>query len=154
MSREQIKKQTCKYTADKLESDQFRPPDNFLPSLWQRGGLHFFVVNHLSFLEKKRSTQPCVDCAPRGLCSISQVKVIFPEASGPSPWSPCWRCRWFLLVEMLVGTHFWKVFLFIFFSEVDGSELWKVQRKCGKLSEIKQFCVLPLGRDISFTSIY
>lgn len=78
MSREQIEKQTCKYTANILESDQFRRPENFLTSLWQRGGLLFFIVNHLSFLEKKRSTQPCVDCAPRGLCLSSESDL---------PWS-------------------------------------------------------------------
>lgn len=42
----------------------------------------FFVVNHLSFLEKKGSMLPCVDCAPGGSCSVSQVKLIFSEALG------------------------------------------------------------------------
>lgn len=97
--------------------------------------------------------QPCVDYAPKGLCSVSQVNLISTAASGALAvvtmlTTPIASRGKFYRDSVLESD------LFIFFSEVDGSELWKVQRKCGKSSEIKQFCELPLGRDISFTSIY
>lgn len=38
----------------------------------------FFIVNHLSFLEKKGNMLPCVDCAPGGilLCLSSETDLL------------------------------------------------------------------------------
>jgi hypothetical protein len=76
---EQMENKHANLTAVKPKSSQFRPPENFYPATDREEACS--LLYHLSFLEKKRNMQPCVERAPGGSCSVSQVKLIVIGAS-------------------------------------------------------------------------